>query len=110
MQPDMTARIQIPKTARRGETIEVRVAIQHPMETGFRYDSMGKAIPKNVINMLVCRYGGVDIFRAQLGSGIAANPYIQFYMRVRETGTLEVNWEDDSGAKGSERTSLTVVA
>lgn len=106
----MAARIQIPKTARRGETIEVRIAIQHPMETGFRYDVMGKAIPKNVINALVCRYNGVEVFRAELGSGIAANPYIQFYTQVRESGSLEIAWQDDSGVKGSERASLTVSA
>jgi len=106
----MAARIQVPKTARRGDTIEVRIAIQHPMETGFRYDVMGKPIPKNVINSLVCRYNEVEIFRAELGSGIAANPYIQFYTQARESGALEISWQDDSGVKGSERVSLTVIS
>ena len=68
------ARIQVPKEAKRGELVTVRVAIQHPMETGFRYDNMGKPIPKNVINTLVCRYNGAEVFRAEMGSGISANP------------------------------------
>ena len=104
----MAARIQLPGNARRGDTIAVRIAIQHPMETGFRYDTMGRPVPKNVINTLVCRYNGDEVFRAELGSGIAANPYIEFYTEARDSGSIEIQWEDDSGAKGSERASLTV--
>jgi len=104
----MMARIQLPSAAKRGEAIEVRIAIQHPMETGFRYDDAGKPIPKNVINKLVCRYNGEEIFRAELGSGIAANPYLQFYTVARESGEIEFSWEDDSGAQGAERATITV--
>ena len=106
----MTARIRLPRTVKRGEPIEIRIALQHPMETGFRYDVMGKPIPNNVINKLVCRYGGEEVFRAELGSGIAANPYLEFYTIARESGELEVSWEDDSGARGSERAAITVSA
>ncbi len=74
----MFARVQLPQQAKRGEVIEIRIAIQHPMETGFRFDLMGKAVPKNVINSLRVRYNGAEVFRAELGSGIAANPYLQF--------------------------------
>ncbi|MCE3000920.1 MAG: thiosulfate oxidation carrier complex protein SoxZ, partial [Betaproteobacteria bacterium] len=30
----MLARIQVPAQARRGEIVTIRIAIQHPMETG----------------------------------------------------------------------------
>ena len=104
------ARIQIPKEAKAGEVVIVRLAIQHPMETGFRYDVMGRAIPKNVINMLTCRYNGHEVFRAEMGSGIAANPYLQFYLRAATTGELVFEWVDDAGERGSERATLTVSA
>ena len=104
------ARIQVPAEAKRGELIAVRVAIQHPMETGFRYDNMGRPIPKNVINSLTCSYNGVEVFRAELGSGIAANPYLQFYMRAEASGELVFDWVDDAGERGSERASVTVTA
>lgn len=106
----MMARIQLPASVKRGEAVEVRVAIRHPMETGFRYDVMGKPIAKNVINRLVCRYNGEEVFRAEMGSGIAANPYLQFYTVAQESGELEFFWEDDSGAQGSERARLEVTA
>ena len=106
----MVARVQLPRQAKRGEVIEIRIAIQHPMETGFRYDQAGKPIPKNVINSLVCRYNGAEIFRAEMGSGIAANPYLQFYTLAEASGEMEFSWVDDGGAKGSERAAITVTS
>ena len=66
----MAARISVPQNARRGDQIEIRIAIQHPMETGYRVEDNGTAITKNVINKLVCRYNGAEVFRAEMGSGI----------------------------------------
>ncbi len=104
----MTARIQVPAKAKRGEVIEIRIAIQHPMETGFRFDDGGRAIPKNVVNQLVCRYNGVEIFRAEMGSGIAANPFLDFFTVAEASGELVFDWVDDQGQTGSERAALTV--
>lgn len=105
----MVARVQLPKEAKRGEVIEVRIAIQHPMETGFRYDHSGKPVPKNVINTLVARYNGGEVFRAEMGSGIAANPYLQFFTVAQASGEIEFSWVDDAGLRGSERATITVV-
>ena len=102
------ARVQLPDFAKRGDIIEVRIAIQHPMETGFRFDISGQAIPKNVINQLVCRYNGVEVFRAEMGSGIAANPYLQFYAVAESSGEMAFEWIDDNGNRGAERASITV--
>jgi sulfur-oxidizing protein SoxZ len=102
----MLARIQVPKETKRGDLITVRVAIQHPMETGFRYDHMGRVIPKNVVNTLTCRYN--EVFRAEMGSGISANPYLQFYTRAVGSGEMVFDWVDDAGERGSERAAIAV--
>lgn len=104
----MLSRVQVPATARRGEIVQVRIAIQHPMETGYRPDHFGRRIPKNVINTLTCRHNGVEVFRAEMGSGIAANPLLQFYVRIESGGEFTFDWVDDSGARGSERAAITV--
>jgi len=104
----MVARVQIPQQAKRGEVIEVRIAIQHPMETGFRFDLLGRAIPKNVINNLSVRYNGAEVFRAELGSGIAANPYVQFCTVAEASGEFVFEWMDDAGQRGAERASITI--
>jgi len=104
------ARLQVPSQAKRGEIIDIRVAIQHPMETGFRRNNLGQAIPKNTINNLVCRYNGVEVFRAEMGSGIAANPYLQFTIVADTSGNIELDWVDDAGEKGSASAAIQVVA
>lgn len=104
----MTARIQLPAQARRGEVIAVQVLIRHPMETGFRFDAAGKPIPRNCINLLRCRYNGVEVFRADLSAGIAANPYLQFTTTAEASGEILFDWIDDEGVTGSERAMLVV--
>lgn len=104
----MLARVQVPALARRGEIIPIRIAIQHPMETGYRPDNFGRRITKNVINTLTCRYNGVEVFRAEMGSGISANPLLQFHVRAEAGGEFVFDWVDDSGQRGSERAPIAV--
>jgi len=104
----VVARVQVPAQAKRGEVIAIRIAIQHPMETGFRYDVMGRPVAKNVINSFVARYNGEEIFRAELGSGIAANPLLQFYTIADASGEIEFSWMDDAGVRGAERVRIAV--
>ena len=106
----MAARIQMPREARRGELIEIRILIQHPMETGYRHDDVGHLIKRNVINAFSCRYNGEEVFRADLSSGISANPYLQFYTVAQASGELEFSWIDDEGKEGLERQSIAVRA
>ena len=104
------ARILVPPSAKRGELVEIRIAIQHTLETGFRMDNNGKVIPKNTVNNLTCRYNGVEVFRAEMGSGIAANPYLQFYIVAQYSGNVEFAWVDDRGEKGAASSPLQVMA
>jgi sulfur-oxidizing protein SoxZ len=93
-------KVQVPATAKRGEPFEVKVLVQHPMETGFRRDLDGRAIPMNVVDKLACTYGGHEVFRAEFGSGVSANPYVSFFVVASESGELVVEWSDDRGEKG----------
>jgi sulfur-oxidizing protein SoxZ len=105
----MTARIQlVPSRPKRGEIVEVRVLIQHNMETGYRRDLEGHEIPRNCINLFSCRYNGVEVFRADLSSGISANPLLQFYTVAEAAGEFDFSWIDDEGKQGSERVSIAV--
>ena len=105
----MAARIDLPKEVRRGEVVEVRITIQHPMETGFRVDGYGNRVPRNAVHSLVCRYDGVEVFRATLSTGIAANPYLRFFTRAVDSGELEFWWLDDDEVEATARARLVVV-
>ena len=84
------ALINVPATAKKGDIVEIKALIAHPMETGFRFDVNGAPIPKNVVSELVCRYNGEEVFRAELGSGVAANPYLQFHAVAEASGSFVV--------------------
>ena len=103
------ARISVPARIPRGKPFEVRILIRHPMETGYRTDEFGKSIPRNVIRTFTCRYNGEPVFSARLSSGIAANPYLRFYVTAGESGELTFEWIDDAGVRGSDRVAVVVV-
>jgi thiosulfate oxidation carrier complex protein SoxZ len=102
------ARIHLPEKARRGEFVEVRIVIQHPMETGFRRDAGGERVPRNAIHSLVCKYGGEEVFRATMSSGIAANPLLRFFVRAEKSGPLDFWWLDDNDIEGTAQAQLVV--
>lgn len=101
-------RMRVPPRARRGEIVEIRLLLQHPMENGFRRDTLGRALPKNIINKLVARYDGREILRAEFGTGIAANPYLAFFTRATASGEVVVSWDDDAGLSGEMRATIEV--
>lgn len=105
----MLARIQLSSPVRRGQPVQVRLLVQHPMETGFRFDFSGNAVPKNVIHSLQAEYGGHAVFRATLGSGIAANPFLQFWLLPEDSAELRVQWQDESGATGQVSARIEVL-
>lgn len=103
------ARIHVPKEARRGEEVEIRVAIRHPMETGFRRDANGVRQPRNAIVALVCRYAGTEVLRAITSPGVSANPTLTFWLRADKTADLEFWWIDDDDVEGTAKAKLVVV-
>jgi sulfur-oxidizing protein SoxZ len=106
------ALITMPKTAKRGEVIEIRTLIAHPMETGYRAGADGTVLPRNLIRRLSCRYfDGTDdvlVFSADLFPAIAANPFISFCTVATASGTLRFLWEGDNGFVQAESVALQV--
>ena len=101
-------RIKLPETVKTGDVIEVKTLVTHDMETGNRKDKDGKPIPRDILNLFIAKFGDQEVFRAELGPGISANPYISFQMRVPGPGTFEFSWTDDNGVKTVELTPLNV--
>ena len=104
----MQARIQLSSPVRRGQPVQVRLLVEHPMETGYRFDFAGTAVPKNVIHSLQADYGGRTVLKTRLGSGIAANPFLQFWLLPEESAELRVQWQDEQGVAGQISTRIEV--
>jgi sulfur-oxidizing protein SoxZ len=102
-------RIKLPESAKVGDVIEVKTLISHVMETGQRKDPDGKTIPRNIIHTFEAKFAGKPVFTGKLYSGISANPYLAFHMKVPGPGEFEFSWLDDAGVRISEKAKLNVV-
>jgi sulfur-oxidizing protein SoxZ len=103
-------RIRLPEQAKVGEVIEVKTLISHVMETGQRKEADGKPIPRSIINSFSAKFAGAEVFSADIQPGIAANPYLAFFMKVPGPGEFEFTWVDDAGARIVEKQKLNVVS
>lgn len=104
--------VQLPPVVRKGEVIEVRTMIAHPMETGYRPGADGKILPRNLIRRFSCSFDDGStrelVFQAELFPAIAANPYLTFALLVTGPGSLVLSWEGDQGFVQTETLPLRV--
>ena len=102
------ALINVPKIARKGELVEIRVLINHLMESGQRRNAMGAVISRDIIHSFVCTYNDEEVLRADFFPAISANPYLAFSTIARDSGTIVFTWTDDQGSVQTERATITV--
>lgn len=94
---ELKPRVKVPQSVSAGELMEIRTMVSHKMETGYRRDTQGKIIPRHIIDRFTCEYAGQVVFDAEFGPGIAANPYVSFYVKAVSTGPMTFTWRDDRG-------------
>jgi sulfur-oxidizing protein SoxZ len=102
------ALITVPKTARRGDVLEIKTLIQHPMETGYRAGPDGRVLPRDIITSFTCTYAGAEVFRAELFPAMSANPFIAFTTVATESGQLVFRWKGDKGFEHVETVTIAV--
>jgi sulfur-oxidizing protein SoxZ len=100
--------INVPRTARKGDVMEIRTLIAHPMETGYRAGADGRTLPRDIIRRFACRYNNELVFSADLYPAISANPYLSFQVVADASGTLTFTWEGDNGFAQTESATITV--
>ena len=85
----------------KGDVTEVKMVINHPMETGRKKDDFGQLIPAHFIQQLLVTLNDKPVFETQWGTGIAKNPYLTFRITGAKVGDkLETNWVDNLGETG----------
>ncbi len=104
------ARVRVPEKARTGEVIEIRAMIDHPMESGFRLNNVGKPIPREIVERFVCEYDGREVFRAALHPAVSTNPYLVFHVVATRSGEVTFTWSDDRGGSVTHRARIEVAS
>ena len=101
--------INAPKQVRAGQPFEVKLLINHPMESGQRRDTFGQAIPREIIHAITCSMGGEEVFEATLFPAISANPFPAFWAVATQSGALTIRFTDDQGTTQTESVAIAVV-
>ncbi len=93
----MTEQIKM-RVQNRGEVSDIRILMQHPMETGQRNDEKGQTFPAHFIQTFTLSLNGKPIIEGQLNTSIAKNPLFTFRALGIKTGDkLSVAWTDNIG-------------
>lgn len=100
--------ITAPRRVRPDTAFEVKLLIGHPMESGHRRDTMGQAIPREIIHTLTATLAGTEVLTADFHPAIAANPYLSFWAVARGSGDLVISFTDDRGATQTETVPIVV--
>lgn len=92
------------RATRQGDTTEIRVLMQHPMETGLRKDpANGQSIGAHFIQTFSVSANGKPLIEGQLNTSIARNPLFAFRAKGLETGDkVAVRWIDNRGERRSD--------
>ena len=90
-----------------GDVTEVRILMQHPMETGQRKDDKGQTLPTQFIQSFTVSLNGKPIIDGQLNTSISRNPLFSFKVRgVKGGDKLAVTWADNTGDKRQDEITI----
>lgn len=102
-------RVKVPKKAKAGDVVTIKTLISHKMETGLRKDKKtGELIPRKIINHFKAEFNGKTVFETQIEPAVSSNPFIQFKMKVMESGEVMFTWTDDDGSKYTTKKAIAV--
>ncbi len=91
-----------------GDFADIRILMQHPMETGQRRDEQGKTVAAHFIQTFTVKHNGQPIIEGQLNTSISRNPLFAFKSRgIRPGDKLAVSCQDNSGAQRQDEITLS---
>ncbi len=77
---------------------EIKVLMNHVMETGLRKDASGQLVPALFITEVTAKLNDKVVMEAQWGQAVARNPYLAFKVKGGKSGDkVSISWKDSSG-------------
>ena len=106
MADNVRPRVKIPSSVAKGDTVEIKTLISHPMESGQRKDSDGNVIPRSIIHRFTAEFNGEMVVDVTLAPSISTNPYFEFEATIPESGDMVFTWYDDDGSVYTDTQSI----
>ncbi len=96
------------RAASKDGVTEVKVLMNHVMETGLRKDESGALIPALFITDVTAKLNGKVVMQAQWGASVAKNPFLAFKVKGGQTGDkVSVSWTDGSGDSRTDEATVS---
>jgi sulfur-oxidizing protein SoxZ len=93
----------------KGDYVEVKVLMSHPMETGRRKNDDDSLVPAHFVQLVTATLNGKPVLEAQWGTGIAKNPYLTFRLKNANVGDkVSVTWHDNLGKTATQDILVTL--
>ena len=91
-----------------GDVADVKVLMNHPMETGTRKDAKtGQLIPGHYITEVTATINGAAVLEADIGPAVSKNPFLGFKVKGAKAGDkVAVSWVDNKGDKNSTEATI----
>jgi sulfur-oxidizing protein SoxZ len=90
-----------------GDMADIKILMQHPMETGRRKEANGELVPLHIIQQVTATLNGKVVLDAQWGPSVSKNPFLGFRVKGAKVGDeLVVTWVDNKGDKRSDKAVL----
>ena len=101
-------RIVVPAKAKKGELVEIKTIINHPHGDRLPPRQGRRRHPARIITRFTCTYAGEEVFRMDLFTGVAANPFVAFTTHCDRDGRVGVRmdrpaWRGDPRAGAAYR-------
>jgi len=91
-----------------GDSTEVKVLMNHEMETGQRKDAQGKTIPAWHIQSVIATHNGKTVLSAQWGPAVSKNPFLSFKFKGGAKGEkVQITWVDTKGDKRTDEATIS---
>lgn len=91
----------------KGDTGDIRVLMNHPMETGQRKDPSGKPVPLHFIQNVEVKVNGKVVIEGEISQAVSRNPVFSFRVKgVKAGDKVEVSWLDNKGDTNKTETAL----
>ena len=104
---DMTDNMKM-RAQLKGDIVEVKVLMSHPMETGRKKDDFGQLIAAHFVQLVTATLNGNIVLEAQWGTAISKNPYLTFRLKGAKLGdVVAVTWQDNLGATATQEIAVT---
>lgn len=96
------------RASMQGDVADVKVLMNHPMETGLRKDAKtGDLVPAHHITTVKATLNGAVVLDGGMSGGVSKNPYLGFKIKGAKAGDkIQVSWEDNKGDKRTDEATI----